>query len=80
MDQNRNHRDLKWIFLSALMVLLSVAIICGTSVLEKAIDNGLFDRPEVSTPDTPDTTAKVVKTGMAIVSAASSSAATEEKE
>lgn len=80
MDQNRNHRDLKWIFLSALMVLLSVAIICGTSVLEKAIDNGLFDRPEVSTPDTPDTTAKVVKTGMAIVSAASSSAATEEKD
>ena len=80
-----NKRDLKWIFLSALMIMLSVAIICGTSVLEKAIDRGLFDRVEITTPDTPNTdtpaTAKVVKTGMAIVSSASSSkAATAEKD
>ena len=80
MDQNRNHKDLKWIFLAALMILLSVAIICGTSVLEKAIDRGLFDRPEVTTPDTPDTTAKVVKTGMAIISSDASKAAAADKD
>ena len=74
-----NKRDLKWIFLSALMIMLSVAIICGTSVLEKAIDRGLFDKPTVSTPDDSgaDTT---LKTGMAIVTAASPTAATAEKD
>ena len=74
-----NKRDLKWIFLSALMIMLSVAIICGTSVLEKAIDRGLFDKPTVSTPDDSgaDTT---LKTGMAIVTSASPTAATAEKD
>ena len=74
-----NKRDLKWIFLSALMIMLSVAIICGTSVLEKAIDRGLFDKPTVSTPDDSgaDTT---LKTGMAILTSASPTAATAEKD
>ena len=73
-----NKRDLKWIFLSALMILLSVAIICGTSVLEKAIDRGLFDKPIVNTPD--DDTTETLKTGMAVVTTASPTAATAEKD
>lgn len=75
-------RDLKWIFLSALMIMLSVAIICGTSVLEKAIDRGLFDKPVVDTPngDTPGTTVETLKTGMAVVTSASPANATEEKD
>ena len=74
-------RDLKWIFLSALMIMLSVAIICGTSVLEKAIDRGLFDRPEVTNPngDTPNTAVELVKTGMAIVTSPSLKNAEAEK-
>lgn len=73
-----NKRDLKWIFLSALMIAVSVAIICGTSVLEKAIDRGLFDKPAVSTPD--DDTAQTLKTGMAVVTTASPTPATAEKD
>ena len=74
-------RDLKWIFLSALMIMLSVAIICGTSVLEKAIDRGLFDRPVVDTPngDNP-ATVETLKTGMAVVTSASPKNATAEKD
>ena len=79
MDQKKNNRDLKWIFLAALMILLSVAIICGTSVLEKAIDRGLFDKPDVTTPND-DTTKSVVKTGMAIISSDASKAAAEDKD
>lgn len=74
-------RDLKWIFLSALMIMLSIAIICGTSVLEKAIDNGLFDRPadDTTSGDTQNTT-ETLKTGMAVVTSASPSNATAEKD
>lgn len=79
MDQKKNNRDLKWIFLAALMILLSVAIICGTSVLEKAIDRGLFDKPDVTTPND-DTTKSVVKTGMAIISSDASKAAAADKD
>ena len=77
-----NKRDLKWIFLSALMILLSVAIICGTSVLEKAIDRGLFDKPVVNTPDDSNTDPvdTTLKTGMAVVTTASPTAATAEKD
>ena len=75
-------RDLKWIFLSALMILLSVAIICGTTVLEKAIDRGLFDRPEVTNPngDIPNTAVELVKTGMAVMTSPSLKNAEAEKD
>lgn len=72
-------RDLKWIFLSALMILLSIAIICGTSVLEKAIDKGLFDRPaDTSNTDTP--VDETLKTGMAVMTSPSLKNAEAEKE